>query len=201
MNKALLISALVSHAQHAINNCISPKEEQEMTPTMEDVIRWDEESGLFAHKNGDADVDQLRAFATLARADLVAENEQLKAELSKHIATPQYREARKAEVAVVTRQLQESQAREAKLRELLEVVAIAPLVSDFGLPKYGISIPEMRDIQHAIALQSNDTALRELIAGVYEECAKRSDSYSYMSANFTALAEEFRALAEKAKGK
>ena len=34
-----------------------------------------------------------------------------------------------------------------------------------------------------------------------EECAQRAEAYAYMSPNFTALAEELRAILRKAQGK
>lgn len=48
------------------------------TLSKEDIVRLDSESGLYVYHNGDADIEQLQAFASLARADLVAENERLK---------------------------------------------------------------------------------------------------------------------------
>lgn len=50
------------------------------TLSKEDVVRWEAEADKF--KTGEfTDTLDLKSFATLARADLVAENERLKGEL------------------------------------------------------------------------------------------------------------------------
>jgi CBS domain-containing protein len=59
------------------------------------------------------------------------------------------------ESQVLRQQLAASQARELQLREVLEIISIAPLVSDHGLPKYGISVSEMKIVQKILSIPSD----------------------------------------------
>lgn len=88
----------------------------------------------------------------------------------------------------------EALARETKLRNELEKIACLGNGNT-----HGNSTGNCMAID-ALAQPHDDSALREMIAGVYDECAKLSDSYAYMSQGFVALSEELRAQGRESKG-
>ena len=213
------------------------------TLSKEDVVRMAEQLGLKTvgdvwnmMRDGDDlwySVIRLHEFATLARADLVAENERLKA------TPPDQRQDLHcvvSDIAAECRELHDqltaartalaaAEADNERLRDVINMwVGIASNCSiESGCCHCGDSMNnhaspficghspvDMADAAVMNALKKSneafdqprdDSALREMIAGVYEECAKLSDSYAYMSQGFVALSEELRAQAEKAKGK
>lgn len=161
-----------------------------MTPTIEDVIRLAEQQ--FSENWVRMNAEHLAAFTTAARADLVAENERLKA------TPPDQRQDLHCVVSDIAtecrelrQQLEESQAREVKMRKALQRVRVD-------------GQQHMLIKHEALAIPSDDTALRELIAGVYEECAKvcedHPDGLNMMGGAFVSCSAAIRALAEKANG-
>lgn len=163
-----------------------------------------------------------------ARADLVAENEQLKKQLrqqaeaiastiNKHHTALAAAEAdnerlqNKVNVSAeftgilsdldlvfenkeLRNQLAAAEARETKLRGWIEQWCKFDSLN-MDLKKWLSFSAEYR------AFQRDDSALREMIAGVYEECAKVCELMNYTDPQPHHYAYAIRALAEKAKGK
>ena len=301
MNKALLVSALASHAAHAIKNYISPREEPEMTTlSKEDVVQLIEELGAgsnwlsgkynvysynrqpkiaamflkafaeqglleliaelrkphdwkiegFGHfkdaKTSPSDApfraaDVLEHFATVSRADLVAENERLKAlsvtnimvdvvpgdgsglevyaksvdevvnilsELGEKVEDL---ESVRAQLTVTRTALVAAEADNERLRKFVDEVAKQTPEK----PDYWSSCSQCEhnssEADDLITQPRDDSALCEMIAEVYEECANVCESRAIPSIDsddewddgfvFSAkgCATAIRALAEKAK--
>ena len=163
-----------------------------------------------------AELDQLRA--QLAEAQ--AENERLKAEYAedvgkllrstKYIAgiaerglgTPQpdsvavedfvlgYVKQLEQRIAATRTALAAAQVREEKLREGISVIC-GPVMCAYTERQ------QWEDYQELIAQPRDDSALREMIAGVYEECAKVCELMNYTDPQPHHYAYAIRALAEK----
>lgn len=171
------------------------------------------------------------AYVIIERDKLLTENERLKAELSKHEAVPQYKEARRAEVAVLHDQLTATRTALAAVeaREKLQIAALLTCqkkqIINECAPSVNYKTFDSDLVAKALAQPRDDSALREMIAGVYEECAKVADLFEqkadalnssiaddddanegrseYIMGKATAsirIAKAIRALAEKAKG-
>lgn len=115
-------------------------------------------------------------------ADLVAENERLKEELQQvTISRDCYFEERnsaraafhgrvkeveslQSELTATRTALAAAEAREKKLREVMIVVCHPVMVAHAGPTRY-------KEFEAAVNSTRDDSALREMIAGVYEECA------------------------------
>lgn len=168
--------------------------------------------------------DVLERFADLARADLVAENKRLtsnrktdeivlgamKLELDEikaenerlkeinnkicEAARDEYqKQCHRYEQLTATRTaLAAAEAREEKLHKGLENVKHY-LWGGNATAAYNYT-------SLVLAQPRDDSALREMIAGVYEECAKVCDSHNDYYRNGEACGNKIRALAEKAKG-
>lgn len=155
-----------------------------------------------------------------ARADLVAENERLKAEYAedvgkllrstKYIAgiaerglgTPQPDSVAVEDFVLgYVKQLEQriaaSQATNEKLREFVKRVSEQTPEK----PDYWSSCSQCEhnasDAEDLAALPNDTTALREMIAGVYEECAKVCENSDRYRGDY--FAAKIRELAEKAK--
>jgi hypothetical protein len=215
MNKALLVSVLASHAAHAIKNCISPKEEPEMTTlSKEDVVRALEAlESMDDFARMDIGVDPIGPYKVLrefieTRAYLVAENERLRDEDDAryiHSCGPKCMRA-----DCVNRRLHTAPAAAEADNERLRLV-----IADIGQTLAWNSFGECRSYQSTSPLLTpkeadalakctlskprDDSALREMIAGVYEECAKVCDSHNDYYRNGEACGNKIRALAEKAR--
>lgn len=148
------------------------------TLSKEDVVRMVRECGL----NTEHDIITVfERFTALARADLVAENEQLKKQLR------QQAEAIASTINKHHTALAAAEAREAKFIAALDQAESAlGEIRDFPLTYLEVS--------EALSQPRDDSSLREMIAGVYEECAKELIRLDYLCA-----ANVIRALAEKAK--
>lgn len=139
------------------------------------------------------ETDKLRT--ALAAAE--AKNMQLSADFTIHYA----------QSLNVARLLIESQAREEKLRATIDaVLSDAEECEDpDGWLANLVSCEAIHQLDEALAQPRDDSAPREMIAGVYEECANKADERKAQSRNslvrsgLTVLAGDFRALAEKAR--
>jgi DNA repair exonuclease SbcCD ATPase subunit len=87
------------------------------------------------------------------------------------------------ESQVLRQQLAASQARELQLREVLEIISIAPLVSDHGLPKYGISVSEMKIVQKILSIPSDATAALEALITKAGDVMKERAIYFGLAGN------------------
>ncbi|MCB4358477.1 hypothetical protein [Quatrionicoccus australiensis] len=246
------------------------------TLSKEDVVRMAGISGISIGNSESSPYPtnfQLHAFATLVRADLVAENERLTDSNQMYLDRIEYLERKyrchneyakrpilytdgvdgeqccrddlwavsTAELSAMTDQLTATrtalaaaEADNERLRIALEykhdsvdalMTWCVKNVDKWDFPQYdgvGYAIEKMRD---ALSKPRDDSALREMIAGVYEECAKVADLFEekadalndsiaddddanegrseYIMGKATAssrIANAIRALAEKAKG-
>ena len=107
----------------------------------------------------------------LVRADLVAENERLKAEISILTETKEsvWKALKHTEGTLTAARtaLAAAEADNKQLRKALNEILTTDWVSD----------RVRRTAKAAIAQPRDDSALREMIAGVYEECAKVADLF------------------------
>ena len=207
------------------------------TLSKEDVVRWAALSGAGQRGSGygwNFMGDEIVTFATIARADLVAENERLKA------TPPDQRQDLHcvvSDIAAECRELHDqltaartalaaAEARESATRAILDQVMddirSEAFLFDGG---NGISADTEDAADNLLDQPRDDSALREMIAGVYDECAKVADLFEqkadalndsiaddddanegrseYIMGKATAsnrIAKAIRALAEKAKG-
>lgn len=153
------------------------------TLSKEDVVRMADK--IYWPYGSPVTYDGLQAFAELARSDLVAENERLKFAL----ADTEALELGTAETLTATRTaLAAAEARETKLRDELEFIRQLPSAEQYRIN--GIA-------HQALAQPRDDSALREMIAGVYEECAKVCENSDRYRGDY--FAAKIRELAEKAK--
>lgn len=167
-----------------------------MTPLSKDDVDTAAEKFDYSDFSGEfrTSLDGLHAFAehiaTLARADIVAENERLKFALADTGAL----ELGTAERLTATRTaLAAAEADNERLQKALEEILTTDWVSD-----------KVRRIAKSASTQPrDDSALREMIAGVYEECAKVPDNVPIRVGNAgiwgVDVKNSIRALAEKAR--
>lgn len=146
---------------------------------------------LLSNSVASTDLDKVQD----AIADLVAENERLKS-----IPMKYRRMAFNAELQDEADKLRTAlAAAEADNERLRDDFKCAANYVDFlgG---------DSKNYRQSIAQPSGDSALREMIAGAYEECAKVCDGHAVVATNndgaewSLSCSEAIRALAEKAKG-
>lgn len=155
------------------------------TLSKEDVVRMADK--IYWPYGSPVTYDGLQAFAELARSDLVAENERLKFAL----ADTEALELGTAETLTATRTaLAAAEAREAKFIAALDQAESAlGEIRDFPLTYLEVS--------EALSQPRDDSALREMIAGVYEKCAEVCENSDRYRGDY--FAAKIRELAEKAK--
>lgn len=226
------------------------------TLSKEDVVRWADEcvfdimqADEYHAENEVIDsgnrwiTDKMMAFATIARAALVAENERLKRSNSSYANLTKAQEGQLAslhlrlyELKGADKSIDSERAANATLTEELTATRTALAAAEADnerlrkalnkiLTTDWVSDRVRRTAKAAIAQPRDDSALREMIAGVYEECAKVCDLFEqkadalndsiaddddankgrseYIMGKATAssrIANAIRALAEKAKG-
>lgn len=180
------------------------------TLSKEDVVLLMEKSKFRSWIRGEGPSNEgfFMNFATIARADLVAENERLKA------TPPDQRQDLHcvvSDIAAECRELHDqltaartalaaAETRETKLRDELEKIAC---LGNGNM--HGNSTVNCMAID-ALAQPRDDSALREMIAGVCEECAQACKSFQWKHRAMVFNDElercvcAIRALAEKAKG-
>lgn len=170
------------------------------TLSKEDVVRMAESLGWSLDA---IEVDDMFAFATLARADLVAENKRLKEE------NTAFRKAWNADQIFVELRtaLAAAEADNERLRVALEykhdsvdalMAWCVKNVDKWHFSQYDNVAYAIEKMRSAICQPRDDSALREMIAVVYEECA------SWYAKEGWLLDEDdvpgaIRALAEKAR--
>lgn len=140
-------------------------------------------------------ISHLESFANLARADLVAENERLKRSNSSYANLTKAQECqltslrlRLYELKGADKLIDSERAANATLTEELATTRTALAAAEADneqlrkalnkiLTTDWVSDRVRRTAKAAIAQPRDDSALREMIAGVYEECAKVCDLF------------------------
>lgn len=177
------------------------------TLSKEDVVRLAGSVGIDPMLLDAKQISHLESFANLARADLVAENERLKRSNSSYANLTKAQEGQLAslhlrlyelkggdksidseraanatlteELATTRTALAAAEARETKLRAAIDVVlSDAEECEDHdGWLANLVSCEAIHQLDEAFIQPRDDSALREMIAGVYEECAKVCDLF------------------------
>lgn len=167
------------------------------TLSKEDVVRMAISYHIIEGPNYEFLNKNLMSFVTEARADLVAENERLLSALttqrSYSIRNSQDEQKNHRELTATRTALAAAEARETKLREAIVMFRCDKAVGRASSVRKTKGYAAMQDA--VFDQPRDDSALREMIAGVYEECAKELIRLDYFCA-----VNVIRALAEKAKG-
>lgn len=112
-------------------------------------------------------------------AEVTRENESLKRDFNRE-TVGQIIAALHADVDRKTDQLLATQAHAARLAEVVSIICTSTLVSDHGLPKYGISISDMKTCKAALSTTINLDALHEDRALECERLAQKHGAYLWL---------------------